>query len=184
MLWAAVAAAQVKTYRLEPKQGEQFPWASFAGVRGTVGDEPHRYLLEKLSILQPVSVAVRTLEPENQINLTVHKFTWDQPERSLTTDESGVAIVNFRTEGEFQFQLTADGDPAPYQVLVMVGEEVPPVMPRVVLTQDEYDEWQPAADSESMSIDWWKIALVGLLAAILVVLFTISRRLGGNRKDA
>ena len=160
------------------RQGERIPTAKFSGVEGTVGNEPHRYLVDKLTILQPVSVALRTLEPENRINLTLHKFTWDESERSSTTDDEGVAIVNFRTEGEFQIQLQAVDDPAPYQLLVMAGNEVPPVMPRVVVTQGEYDESPFLEEGESTATNWWSIVFVVLLASILFVLFKIYRRLG------
>jgi hypothetical protein len=178
LAWAEIGSAEIKTYRLEPKEFEEFPMAKLSGVEGTVGREAHRYLIDKLTILQPVAVAVRTLEPRNAIELTVHKYSWDESERSLTTNENGVAIAHFRTQGEFQFQLRSTDDPAPYQLVVMVGDEVPPIMPRVVLSETEFQEWESSSAGASAAINWWTVVIVLLLAGILLFLFKIYRRLG------
>lgn len=181
MTWADFSQSEIKTYRLELKENDQFPTAKFSGVEGIVGQEPHRYLVDKLSILQPVNIALRTLDPDNDIELTIHKYRWDEPERLLTTNENGIAIARFRTQGEFQFQLRASRDNASYQLLVMVGDEVLPVMPRVVLSEAEFMDWKSSSRGTSIGVEWSTVVIVLLLGAILFVAFRIYQHLRKNQ---
>jgi hypothetical protein len=89
-------------------------------------------------------------------------------------------VARFRTQGEFQIRLKAAKEVVPYQMLVMVGDEVPPVMTPAVVTEGEFEKMRP---SDSGGGVWWKISLGLLIAGIILIAVRSYRHRAGVGDD-
>ncbi len=152
--------------KLEPKPMEGLRAGRAVVVKGKAGPEGHRFLVEGVTALMPVTVLLRPVERGGEVRVQVSKYAWNQPLREGGTD-GDILSLKFRTEGEFQATVLAD-EPTEYRLLVWVGDEVKPELRPVVVKASEY-EGDPPGGGGSMVL--WVIAgLLGIGVVLLAVL--------------
>lgn len=165
LVCATAASATPTTIRLEPKPMDGVEHGRAVVVKGEAGPEAHRFLLDGISYMMPVAVALRPVDAGNEVALSITKYAWNQPLRQGSTDGDLLRYL-FRTEGEFQVSVTAPDPGTPYRLLVWVGDEAEPVFAPVVVKASEFD------DDDGVPA-WWYVAggiTLALLAGLVLVL--------------
>lgn len=165
----AVAAAEPRVFRLEPKKMAGIEHGKAIVVKGDAGSEPHRFLLDGLSSSMPIVVWLRPVHRGDEVALRLTKYAWNQALREATTDGKPVSF-KFRTEGEFQISVSAKQAKAPYRMLVWVGEEVKPDFTPVVVKASEFKDGKPGG-----SLLPWAIA-GALVVAVALAILVLRRR--------
>lgn len=164
---AAAQAEPPNPIRLEPKPMEGLRSGKAVVVKGKAGPEGHRFVVEGVTALMPVTVLLRPVRPGEDVRVRISKYGWNQPLREERTDD-GIATVKFRTEGEFQATVLAD-TPTEYRLLVWVGDEAKPPMRPIVVKASEFEGPDPGGGGGSLVL--WVIAgLLGLGVVLLAVL--------------
>ncbi|OQA34537.1 MAG: hypothetical protein BWY57_00393 [Betaproteobacteria bacterium ADurb.Bin341] len=164
---------QADVFRLVPKAESSLPSGKFVAVQGSAGTAGEKFVLENLSILQPVEVTLLAKDDRAELKLQLGKFDWKNPDRSGSTKGSGSATFHVRTEGDLKIQVSASQPETPYQLAVWVGDEVQPPMSPAFVSKERFK-------GKSLGgFDWgspvlWIIAL--LLGAILAILIFIVLR--------
>lgn len=174
-LAATAALAQqgaTPAFRLEPKPMAGIQRGKATVVKGEVGAQPHRFVIEGLNMNMPVSVVVRPVRGRDAVNLKLTKYAWNQPLREGTANGQPLAF-KFRTEGEFQIAVSSSQDATPYRLLVWVGDEVQPELRPVLVKASEY---QGQTTSGGPRWVWWAIAAALLLIAALLAALVFRRR--------
>jgi hypothetical protein len=125
-------------------------------------------------------------EPGKTLHLEVRNQLSDGWDRQLVTDATGVAKLEFRTEGEALVRVRSASGKAPYQVMFFAGRELPVhrTMPNTIVPMSVYRETygdgpagkpgSPAAVASAgggMSVVLWVIAA---LLAVLVLLAAVA----------
>lgn len=164
---ATAASAAPTTIRLEPRPMDGVEHGRAVVVKGEAGPEAHRFLLDGISYMMPVAVALRPVDAGNEVALSITKYAWNQPLRQGSTDGDLLRYL-FRTEGEFQVTVTAPDPGTPYRLLVWVGDEAEPVFAPVVVKASEFDD-------DSGPSAWWYVA-GGIALALLAGLVLVMRR--------
>lgn len=172
LLISAVTAAQDRqptVIRLEPKTMAGIDPGKAVVVKGRAGATPHRFMLEGISYMQPVAVALRPVKRGEEVRLDITKYAWNRPLRQGRTD-GDILRYAFRTEGEFQLSVTAPEPGTEYRLLVWVGDETKPDFAPVVVKASEFKE---AGGGGGGSLVLWVIAVVlaGILALLAVLVF-------------
>lgn len=174
LLAAVTAAAPVRaaepekplTLRLQPRQQSGVDQGRVVVVKGEAGKVPQRFLLDGITHMMPVAVALRPVNEGDELAMSLTKYAWNQPLREGATDGEILRYL-FRTEGEFQIAVTGEGPATPYRLMVWVGEETKPELSPVVIKASEFDP--PGG------VRWpWIVAALALLGA--AVAFVVIRR--------
>lgn len=155
---AATDAAKPVTIRLQPKQQAGIDRGKAVVVKGEAGKVPQRFLLDGITYMMPVAVALRPVSKGDEVALSVTKYAWNQPLRQGDTDGDILRYL-FRTEGEFQVSVTAKQEGTPYRLLVWVGDETKPELKPVVVKASEYE-------GDKAGTGWLRWALIVGAAAI------------------
>lgn len=165
----APEAAAPSIIRLDPKAMEGVKTGRAVVVKGKAGSEGHRFLVDKLTMMMPVTIALRPTRQGDEVAMQLSKYAWNQPLREGGTDGE-VLQFRIRTESEFQIMVTAKEAGTPYRLLVWVGDEAKPTMRPVVVKASEFEG---GGSRDWGSLVLWVIAgllLVGIgLLAILVL---------------
>lgn len=165
----APEAAAPSIIRLDPKAMEGVKTGRAVVVKGKAGPEGHRFLVDKLTMMMPVTIALRPTRQGDEVAMQLSKYAWNQPLREGGTDGE-VLQFRIRTESEFQIMVTAKEAGTPYRLLVWVGDEAKPTMRPVVVKASEFEG---GGSRDWGSLVLWVIAgllLVGIgLLAILVL---------------
>lgn len=167
----AIAQEEPKPIRLEPREMAGVDRGKAVVVKGEIGRDPQRFLLEGISYMHPVAVALRPVNKGDELSMSITKYAWDRPLRQGETDGEILRYV-FRTEGEFQVTVSAGADATPYRLLVWVGDEVRPEMAPVVVKASEYD----GASGDGGSWLPWVIAAAAVAAVALLAVLVLRRR--------
>jgi hypothetical protein len=123
---AAVSKEAPTIYNLQLKKDPGVSTGQAAGVGGSVDGGGHRFLVENINLMQPVAVGVVADDPSKPIEVKLSKYDFESTDRNGTTDGRGVASFRFRTEGDLRILVrSTTPEPAPYSLMVWVGEEVP-----------------------------------------------------------
>ena len=162
----APAATGPQIIRLQPKPMEGLDRGKAVVVKGKAGPDAHRFLVDGLSFMNPVGVALRPVEKGNRVELAITKYAWNSPLRQGDTD-GDILRYGFRTEGEFQISVTAPEPGTEYRLMVWVGDETKPDFAPVVVKASEFE----GEGGGWGSVVLWVIAgalvlLVGLVAFI------------------
>ncbi len=158
---AAQTTAKIPVYRLEPRVVPDIPGGKAVLVSGKAGVTPHRFFLENLHMLVPVLVTVRSVNPQDVINVKITKLKWDDPLREGNTAGGNQVSFRFRTQGEFQVSLDSAKPAAPYKMMVWVGKDIRPGVRPVFVPKSQYD------DGKSR---WWLWIGLAAVAGIIAVL--------------
>jgi hypothetical protein len=168
---AAAGAAEPGTpltLRLQPRQQAGVEQGKVVVVKGEAGTAPQRFLLDGITYMMPVAVALRPVNEGDEVSMSLTKFAWNQPLRQGSTDGRILRYV-FRTEGEFQITVTSDQPATPYRLMVWVGDESRPALAPVVIKASEFKAPTPAR--------WpWLVAGMALLGALLALVAMKRRR--------
>lgn len=140
-------------------------------VQSEVGAEPDRYIVENLTILQPVQVVVVTKKAGDSVKVQLSKHRWDQVEQEAITGATGAATFMFRTEGDLKITVTAPDGACRYQLAVWAGDALKPPMQSPFVSMAAFKKTSPAAGGLGSSPVLWVIAaLLGLVVVLLFVL--------------
>lgn len=139
-LATVTAQAPPHIYKLYLKELPQLPHGKSIAIEGTTDKNGDHFLVEALSVLQPVAVTLITNQVEEPLTLTLHKDRWDEIQRSATTGQTGRCTEKFRTQGDTQIRVSTDGPPRSYYLVVWVGEEVEPDIPSPFISMAAYEK--------------------------------------------
>jgi hypothetical protein len=146
-----------------------------AMVQAEAGKDDDRYIVENLTILQPVEVLVVTRDPSDDVKVQICKVLWDQPEREASTKGTGAAHFAFRSEGDVRIRVSAPARPRAYQLVVWAGDEARPPMRSPFVSMDEYRKRHGGGSGSVMgSLALWVIA--GALVVIVALLGIVVMR--------
>lgn len=121
---AQQGAAAAQYHRLELKREPKLAPGAIGAVRGQVDGDGERIVVDRLSVMQPVVVAVLAGDADRPLQLEIVKGTWDEAVRTIRTDAQGVARTQFRTQESFGMRVSAlRSERAAYSLLVWAGEE-------------------------------------------------------------
>jgi hypothetical protein len=144
-------------------------------VQAEAGKDEDHYIVENLTILQPVEVLVVTRDPSDDVKVQICKVLWDQPEREASTKGTGAARFAFRSEGDVRIKVSAPAGPRAYQLVVWAGDEARPPMRSPFVSMDEYRKRQGGGSGSFMgSPALWVIA--GALVVIVALLGVVVMR--------
>jgi hypothetical protein len=138
-------------------------------VKGEAGQQPHRFLIDSITSLMPVTVLLRPVHDGDQVGIKLTKYGWNQPLRTGETRDEPVSF-KIRTEGEFQISVDAKQDKTPYRLLVWVGDEVKPELSPIVVKASEYGGGEKGGRS---LMPWF---IVGALVVVVGVLAVLLKR--------
>ncbi|MEZ5331850.1 MAG: hypothetical protein R2991_07300 [Thermoanaerobaculia bacterium] len=133
---AAPLAAQMEdknALRLTLHEEPQLAPGGWTFAEGETEALPHRFFLENLSILQPVTVTLIARNPGDEIRLALGKYNYEEPDRRAATGADGSVTERLRTQGELKIEVAADGPPKPYLLAVWAGKEVEPDLAPVLV---------------------------------------------------
>lgn len=157
--------------RLEPKPMEGLRAGRAVVVKGKAGPDGHRFLVDGLTAMMPVTVLLRPVRQGQDVRLQLSKYAWNQPLREGET-EGEVLKFKIRTEGEFQATVSAPEAGTAYRLLVWVGDEVKPEMRPVVVKASEFEDADESGGFGPLVL--WVIA--GLLGVGIVLLAILVLR--------
>lgn len=155
--------------RLDPQPMAGIQTGRAVVVKGEAGPEGHRFMLDGLSALMPVTVLLRPVTRGERVDMRLSKYAWNQPLREGGTD-ADVLKFRIRTEAEFQITVTAPEPDTAYRLLVWVGDEVKPTMAPIVVKASEFGRASGGAGWGGLVL--WVVAalllaIVGLLTVML-----------------
>lgn len=164
--------AAPKIIRLDPQPMEGIKTGRAVVVKGEAGPEGHRFLLDGLTALMPVTVLLRPVTRGEDVAMSLSKYAWNQPLREGETD-GDVLKFRIRTEAEFQITVTAPEPGTDYRLLVWIGDEVKPQMAPIVVKASEFE-----GDSGTnwMMVGLWVVAALLLAVVALLLVFLLRRR--------
>ncbi|MHB8110061.1 MAG: hypothetical protein ACYDHW_08520 [Syntrophorhabdaceae bacterium] len=164
-------------FRIVPQADPAGSSGKVAAYQGEVGQQGEKFILENLSISQPVEITLLSKDPETDLNLQLCKFDWKKPERSGSTKGTGSQTFKIRTQGDLKIFVASPQGEKPYQLAIWVGEDVKPNMKPVFIPKDQYRKTKGGSGGIGgmfASPVLWIIA--ALLGAILVVLIMFLKR--------
>ncbi len=167
---AVASEAKPKVIRLEPKTMKGVDQGKAVVVKGEASSTPHRFVIDKVTYMMPIAVAVRPVNKGDEVGLKVTKYAWNQPLRDGTTD-GDLLRYTFRTEGEFQVSVDSKKPHTPYRLAVWVGDETKPKFAPVVVKASEFEGESKGGFG---SLVLWVIA--GSLVLIVALLGTLVLR--------
>jgi hypothetical protein len=165
---AQEADEKIPIYRLDLLKRPDIPTGEAAFVAGNAGSVPHRFFVENLYMLKPVSVTVRAVNPGDDVKVKITKWKFDDVLREGSTAGDKQVLIKFRTHGEFQVSITSDKPDTPYKMVVWVGPDLKPKARPVFVPKSEFK------DGGLPKWVWW--AGGGAAAVIIALLAVILRR--------
>lgn len=162
---------KINVIRLEPKKMEGVEQGKAVIVKGAAGPQAHRFLIDQVTYMMPIAVAVRPVNKGDDVGLKITKYAWNQPLREGRTD-GDILRYAFRTESEFQVSVDAKKTGTPYRLMVWVGDETKPQFAPVVVKASEYQGEKSGGLPGNLVL--WVIA--GALVAIVALLAVVVLR--------
>jgi hypothetical protein len=156
---------QIPVYRLDLRKVPDIPEGDAALVAGNAGAMPHRFFVENLYMLKPVSVTVRAVEPGGVVNVKLTKEKWEEVLREGTTGQDSQVNFKFRTQGQFQISITSPTPDTAYKMVVWVGPDIKPKQKAVFVSPAEFK-----GAGAKRSWVWWSGGAVILIAAIALLM--------------
>jgi hypothetical protein len=125
------------TYALKLKPNPDIAGGQIAIIQNEVGKEPDHYVVENLSILQPVEVVLIAKDPGDELKIQLCKHLWTQPEREGSTQGTGSVRFAFRTEGDLRIQVSAPSGNRGYQLAVWAGDALKRPLPSAFVPMEK-----------------------------------------------
>jgi hypothetical protein len=171
------AKPQIWNVELEPN--ERFGNAHVAVLEAATDAVGQRYIVKGLKVIEPVSVIVVTATADEQVDVALLKWSWDDPpERNGSTRGSGKVQFDFRTEGDLLIDVRSPVE-TPYKLVVWKGPELPVLIRDGFVSPEEFErrgseKAQGATSAGGTSPGLW--VGTGLLGATVVVLAAVMVR--------
>jgi hypothetical protein len=156
---------QIPVYRLDLRKVPDIPEGDAALVAGNAGATPHRFFVENLYMLKPVSVTVRAVEPGGVVNVKLTKEKWEEVLREATTGQDSQVNFKFRTQGQFQISITSPTPDTAYKMVVWVGTDIVPKRKAVFVPPSDLE-----GKGASRSWMWLSGGAVIIIAAIALLM--------------
>lgn len=155
---------RIPVYRLDLRKVPDIPEGDAALVAGNAGARPHRFFVDNLYMLKPVSVTVRAVEPGGLVNVKLTKEKWEDVLREGTTGADPQVNFKFRTQGQFQISVTSPTPNTAYKMVVWVGPDIKPKSRRVFVPPSQF------AGGGVPKWAWWAggAVLLAILAFIVM----------------
>jgi hypothetical protein len=122
-------------HELTLEKHSDIPNGRIAMVEGETDAEGVRLLVSKLSILQPVGVALVAFDPDDDLRLALWKYAEDEVQREGSTRGAGYVSLQFRTEDDLQLRVVSPDGPKRYRLAVWAGDEVDVPVPSPFVSQ-------------------------------------------------
>jgi hypothetical protein len=165
---AQEADDKIPIYRLDLIKRPDIPTGEAAFVAGKAGSVPHRFFLENLYMLKPISVTVRAVNPGDVVTAKITKWKFDDVLREGNTAGGEQVLFKFRTHGEFQISITADKPDTPYKMVVWVGPDIKPKTKPLFVPKSEF--------KDSSGLPKWVWWAGGGAAAVIIALLAVTLR--------
>jgi hypothetical protein len=118
----APSPAPIYSPALKPlPQQPQWKSGMYQGATDSAG---HRFVIANLDVLQPVAIMLISAKPEDDLTLRLFRDDFKTPLREASTGDHSTARFQIRTEGDLRMTVTSKQGVKPYQLLVLVGDEV------------------------------------------------------------
>lgn len=123
-------------HELTLEKHPDFSNGRIAMVEGEAGPEGVRLVVSKLSILQPVGVALVAADGGSaDLQLSLWKYAEDEVQREGSTRGTGAVSFQFRTEDDLQIRIVSPDGPKRYKLAVWAGDEVDLPVPSPFVSQ-------------------------------------------------
>jgi hypothetical protein len=125
-------AAEPIAYPLEGEKPAALVNGRIAFAEGVADRTGHRFMLQNLEIVQPVGLAVVTMNDDEPVEMLLGQDRWDQTIRSATTSH-GTAGFQLRTQGDILISVKSKTEkPSHYLLIAWVGDPVQPKTPALL----------------------------------------------------
>lgn len=123
-------------HQLTLEKHPEFSNGRIAMVEGEADAQGTRLVVSKLSILQPVGVALAAIDGAGtDLKLSLWKFAEDDVQREGSTRDDGYVSFQFRTEDDLQIRIVSPDGPKRYRLAVWAGDEVEVPVPSPFVSQ-------------------------------------------------
>lgn len=131
---ARAAPVKAETIKLTLKPDPDMPQGKVVVLSGVVNEIGVAFLLEDLSILQPVAVMLAATDASHDLQLQLSKAGMNAPAREGSTKGEGMSRFCFRTQGALRiFVRSNEPRPLPFYLLAWAGDEEAVKMDDVVV---------------------------------------------------
>jgi hypothetical protein len=137
----------------------------------TQTDDTLFYFVKGASIYSPVYFSIKTNDPANSVDVSLHKLSWRKAERSGTTDANGYWEQQFKTENDFAIRVIAKEKPVAYNMMVWVGDEPKMELPTVFKKGTII-----SGGGNFLKNNLLYIAIAGLIIIILIIFFKYKNK--------
>lgn len=156
-------------HELTLEKHPDFANGRIAMVEGEADAEGVRLVVSKLSILQPVGVALVAVDPNDNLQLALWKYAEDDVQREGSTRGDGYVSFQFRTEDDLQIRIVSPDGPKRYRLAVWAGDEVDVPVPSPFVAQAGFTGSGP-------SPVMYVIAAAGVVIAIFLGMIAMRRK--------
>lgn len=147
----------------------EFANGRIAMVEGEADAQGVRLVVSKLSILQPVGVALVADDPNDNLQLALWKYAEDEVQREGSTRGDGYVSFQFRTEDDLQLRIVSPDGPKRYKLAVWAGDEVDVPVPSPFVSQAGFT-------GSGTSPVMYVIAAAGVIIAIFLGMIALRRK--------
>ena len=160
--------AEPKTYIMKLENHPTQKGVRFTGAYGKVNQKGHHFLIENLSIFEPIDIGILIDDPSRPVTLELYKYRFDQPLLTARTDKTGTLLTRIYTQGDLRIRVRAvKNDVVAYKLAVRVGkEEVPELLKSFI----EIKQKSPSGNASKNG--HLKIPLI--IGGILAILFVFG----------
>lgn len=174
---------------IELQADDRVPNGKASFLQGETDSAGRRFLVEATEVMQPITVAVYTQKPEDDVRLQIVKGDWAKPVREARTGDTRIAEFNFRTFDGFNIRVDAE-HPTEYQLVVWVGDELAVNQPSIAVPASEYvepaggntnaaagrEQKSEASSGGGVSLSYLELALIIALVAMAAVFAVVLLR--------
>ncbi|HEX6322496.1 MAG TPA: hypothetical protein VFZ36_02125 [Vicinamibacterales bacterium] len=158
-------------HELTLEKHPDFANGRMAMVEGETDAEGVRLMVSKLSILQPVGVALVAFDPNDDLRLALWKYAEDEVQRQGSTRGDGYVSFQFRTEDDLQLRVVSPDGPKRYRLAVWAGDEVDVPVPSPFVSQAGF-----TGSGEGTPILMYVIAAAVVAIAIFMGVIAMRRK--------
>lgn len=140
-----LAAQSAPPMTLELQEDPALEDGRIAIVEGEAATDGVRYVLSKLSILQPVAVTLLSRETSPTLEIILHAPGWKDTVRRAALEGEPLRTLKFRTQGDVGITVRSpDARRQRFDLVAWVGSEVEPEMEEAVVSPEEYRRYAAA----------------------------------------
>jgi hypothetical protein len=162
---------QVPITHVELQENAAIKAGKVAAYEGEADEKGVVFLVEGLSILTPVAVALEARDPAEPMTLELKNdlsLKWDRTEK---TTSAGAVLTRFRTEGTASARVRTSGGRKPFRIVFWVGPEV-----KLHTAVPPPFGGAASAAASGSSAGVWIGVVAGVLALIAVIAVVARRR--------